>query len=82
MSHRDYVSLCVGHRNKTIKAEYLQREVNYNIIMGWADQKKMPKKHIWWPIAGEPIKKIKLPSKAKLLAYDAMFRNLGRNKNG
>jgi len=82
MSHRNYVNLCVGHRNKEIRREYLDRELNYNIVRGWADPKTLPSKEKFWSIGGEPVKTIKMPSRAKLLKYDAAFRSLGKKKDG
>jgi len=73
--------MCVGQKEKLKREEYFQRELNYNIICGWAD--KPPKKNIWWPIEGEHnVKKLKLPSKKQLEHFDAIFRSLGKKKHG
>lgn len=52
------------------------------IYSSFGDPKKMPKSmQAWWPIEGDVVTKIKIPSKAKLLKYEQLFKQLGK-KNG
>ena len=75
--------MCIGHRDKLRRQEYIDRSLQYLVMAsGSADPKKLPKMEVWWPIGGEARKNIKVPSRAKLMHYDAIFRSLGKNKNG
>ena len=73
--------LCIGYKDKMIEQQKLERSLRWFIICGYADPKDLPKSmQEWWPIDGEVIPKIKLPTKKQLKKYDAHFRSLGKKK--
>lgn len=46
--------MCIGHKNRLKREEYKDRSLQYAIVSGYADPKKLPKIEVYWPIEGEP----------------------------
>ena len=83
MTNKDYVILCIGHKEKLIRKEYLDRSLQYAIVRGYADPKKLPKISDWWQIDGEPKPKpIKLTKAkvAKLKEFHDYLKSYGWRK--
>lgn len=82
LTYRQYVNLCVGHKDKELKTERVDRMLIYNVIKGWADPKKFTiSMQRFWPIEGDREADINMPTKEELMEYDRRFRELaGRRK--
>jgi len=81
MTQRDYVNHCVGYYDKRKSEEAINRKVWYAIVQGWADHKKLQPVHHLWPIVGEEIPKVKVPSLRKLKQLDKIFKSIGKIKS-
>jgi len=79
LSNKDYVILCIGHKNKLKRQEYRDRALQYAIVSGYADPKHLPKIEVYWPIEGEPKRKIRIPSKERIMELNKLFKNFGKN---
>ena len=49
--------ICLGYFRRQLKDDLQKRSLEYNIIKGWADDKKLPSIENWRPIFGEPKRK-------------------------
>ena len=81
MSYRQYVNLCVGHKNKLLRQDTFNRDLLYNTIKGWADPKKFTyTKERFWPLEGDSLSLITMPTPEEIAVYDERFRSLGSKK--
>lgn len=81
MTYRQYVNLCVGNKDKTLKQDRFERDLVYYIIKGWADPKIFTiSKERFRPLDGDDIGQIIMPTREELLDYDQRFRSIGSKK--
>jgi len=78
LSPRDYVNTCVGYQSQLKREEFYQRELNYNVVRGWANPKDLPSKYSFWPIKGETIPKANTLTKTDINRLDGLFRSLSK----
>ncbi len=81
LSYRDYINILVGFKDRLRREEWYWREINYNIVRGYADPKKMPSKNKFWHIDGEKSS-LQRPTSEQLKNAIQQFRNLGKKKDG
>lgn len=81
MTYRQYVNLCVGHKDKILREDTFNRDLLYNIIKGWADPKKFNiTKERFWQLEGDDVSLVTMPTPEELEVYDQRFRSLGNKK--
>lgn len=80
ITHRDYVSMCVGFFNRKREEAIVDRRIWYAIVQGWADPKKLPPMERMWPIDGEQVDKPKKISQKDVLKAFTAMQNFGKNK--
>lgn len=81
MTYRQYVNLCVGHKDKTLKQDRFNRDLLYYTIKGWADPKKFSlTKERFWPLSGDSHSQLTMPTQEELAVFDERFRSLGSKK--
>lgn len=72
--------MCIGHLDKMRRLEKSERQLNWMIYSSFGDPTKMPDSpQKWWPIEGEVIPKIKVPSRSKLVKLESIFKNIGKH---
>lgn len=72
--------MCIGFKDKSKRIERSERLLNYHIVKGWADPKSFKQTiQQWWPIDGDQVQKIKMPSKARLKKLHELFKNIGNH---
>lgn len=73
--------MCVGNKDVRLRQDRTDRALLYNTIKGWADPKmfKMSMQR-FWPIEGDELSDIIMPTRDKIVAYDQRFRSIGSKK--
>lgn len=73
--------MCVGHKDKQIRQDRIDRDLLYHTIKGYADPKKFTiTKERLWPIDGDSAIQIIMPTQDELILYDQRFRMKGNNR--
>lgn len=81
MTYRQYVNLCVGHKDKILREDRFNRDLLYYTIKGWADPKKFKmSKEKFWHLEGDEDFEVIIPTQEELVILDRRFRSLGGNK--
>jgi len=71
----------VGARDKRVREDRKDRALLYNIIKGWADPKSFTKSmERFWPLEGDSIIDIIMPTHEELISFDQRFRSIGNKK--
>lgn len=74
--------MCIGNKDKRLNEQRRDRQLQWVIISQYKEKNKPPHTmQDWWPIEGDKVKEVVMPTQEELIQFDADFKSLGK-KNG